>query len=290
MVNVPPQFQPVLDIAYPPYGGAQMNIEQYFHHSWLKWEKSGMLERCLRPGTRTYLPVFWTHYYLQHCYGKNIEELNTWLDGLSKDRKYFTICQYDDGVLYTPKGMDLLVFSAGGQGDVPIPLLAQEYPVDGPRPLHERRHMASFVGHIGTHPIRQRMAERLKKKPGIFIHDSADALLHPKQYFEIMQDSIFSLCPRGYGKSSFRLYEAIHAGSIPVYISDEHWLSWKDEGLDKFIVIDDGIDYDYLYKALTFLNVSGAPFWWMSQHSWLKAHFSMHATAGKIFDHIQNKS
>jgi hypothetical protein len=36
-----------------------------------------------------------------------------------------------------------------------------------------------------------------------------------------MARSIFALCPRGYGKSSFRIMEAIHFGAIPVYISDE---------------------------------------------------------------------
>ena len=39
-----------------------------------------------------------------------------------------------------------------------------------------------------------------------------------------MRDSLFSLCPRGYGPTSFRLYESIQLGSIPVYIAedDEH--------------------------------------------------------------------
>lgn len=41
--------------------------------------------------------------------------------------------------------------------------------------------------------------------------------------------SKFTLCPRGYGKTSFRLYEAMQLGSVPVYISDEHYLPWIDE-------------------------------------------------------------
>ena len=41
--------------------------------------------------------------------------------------------------------------------------------------------------------------------------------------------SKFGLAPRGYGKSSFRLYEILQLGSVPVYISDEHYLPWSDE-------------------------------------------------------------
>ena len=33
----------------------------------------------------------------------------------------------------------------------------------------------------------------------------------------------------GYGKSSFRLYEILQLGSVPVYISDIHYLPWMDE-------------------------------------------------------------
>src|SRR5690606_31239347 len=33
--------------------------------------------------------------------------------------------------------------------------------------------------------------------------------------------SVFTLCPRGFGESSFRIQEALQYGSIPVYISDK---------------------------------------------------------------------
>ena len=40
---------------------------------------------------------------------------------------------------------------------------------------------------------------------------------------ETMGASVFSLCPRGLGPTSFRIYEAMSLGSIPVYI----WEKWK---------------------------------------------------------------
>lgn len=43
------------------------------------------------------------------------------------------------------------------------------------------------------------------------------------RFAEIVRRSKFILCPRGMGTSSFRLYEAIAAGRVPVILSD-HWL------------------------------------------------------------------
>ena len=34
---------------------------------------------------------------------------------------------------------------------------------------------------------------------------------------QIMSKSYFSICPRGYVSTSFRLYESIQAGIVPVY-------------------------------------------------------------------------
>jgi exostosin family protein len=45
-----------------------------------------------------------------------------------------------------------------------------------------------------------------------------------EQYVATVQRSKFVLCPRGHGPSSFRLYETLAAGRVPVVISDD-WLA-----------------------------------------------------------------
>ena len=35
---------------------------------------------------------------------------------------------------------------------------------------------------------------------------------------EFIQDSEFHLCPRGYGPTSYRLYECLQAETIPIYV------------------------------------------------------------------------
>ena len=36
--------------------------------------------------------------------------------------------------------------------------------------------------------------------------------------------SVFGLAPRGYGPTSFRLYETMQMDAVPIYISDVFWL------------------------------------------------------------------
>jgi len=49
------------------------------------------------------------------------------------------------------------------------------------------------------------------------------------EFIDVTSRSVFTLCPRGYGRTSFRLYEAMNLGSIPVYIWDDmEWLPYKD--------------------------------------------------------------
>jgi hypothetical protein len=70
-------------------------------------------------------------------------------------------------------------------------------------------------------------------------------------FLELTCQSRFTLAPRGYGKTSFRMYEALRLNSIPVYIYDEQWLPYK-EHLDwsKLAVLVHINDMDTLYDRL----------------------------------------
>jgi hypothetical protein len=43
-----------------------------------------------------------------------------------------------------------------------------------------------------------------------------DEYVSPERYQEIMQQSAFSLCPKGHSVEQFRIYESIESGAIPV--------------------------------------------------------------------------
>lgn len=48
-------------------------------------------------------------------------------------------------------------------------------------------------------------------------------------YHDLMARSIFTLCPAGYGRWSFRIVEALLNGSIPVILSDDYVLPMSDK-------------------------------------------------------------
>lgn len=171
---------------------------------------------------RIYLPVLWTSYHCSKGFGKQpgpLKTLQGFIDKLPREHKYYTICQFDDGPMVDFKDLDIIVFGmAGGRNDYPIPLLCQPHAhVKTPH----RDITASFIGRM-THEARKAVME-LAGKNGFYITDIDHGIIN---YTTIMQRSVFVLCPRGYSATSFRIMEAIHAGAIPVYISDEYILPY----------------------------------------------------------------
>jgi FkbM family methyltransferase len=165
---------------------------------------------------RVYLPILWTGYYKLNKYGQYIpgmRNLQNFLDGLDRSKKYFSVIQYDDGCLSNIKGLDIKFYSMGCKGDYQLPLICQPHG----RVTVEKNIFASFIGRE-THPIRKKVLE-LKGKDGYLISTEPTGI---DAYRHILASSLFTLCPRGYGKTSFRIAEALEQGSIPVYISDEH--------------------------------------------------------------------
>jgi hypothetical protein len=71
--------------------------------------------------------------------------------------------------------------------------------------------------------VRERIT-RLRHDRGVVIDASAPGqALPPDEFRRLLARSRFVLCPRGYGSSSFRLFETLKAGRVPVIVADE-WL------------------------------------------------------------------
>jgi hypothetical protein len=101
-------------------------------------------------------------------------------------------------------------------------------------------YLASFVGCASSVPIRQRLVAL--KDDRIHLSDNTSAFIGAirggrtdevdrlkKQFVETALASKFILCPRGFGASSIRLFEAMQLGRAPVVISDR-WV--EPEGPD----------------------------------------------------------
>ena len=96
-------------------------------------------------------------------------------------------------------------------------------------------YLYAFVGSTRTHAVRQRLMRLShprayledtsalvptteRNKAFVMVEYQQDAKTH---YGEIISRSKFVLCPRGYGCSTWRLFETMKAGRIPVIISDQ---------------------------------------------------------------------
>jgi len=207
---------------------------------------------------REYLPILVTElnkiYIRNRRYRANVDDYFKYLD---KSKKYFLIVQHDDGVLFNLHGLDVKIFGMGCKGDVQLPLVCQphkyEFKESG-RPI-----FASFIGSI-THPIRERLVKELKGKDGYYISTETTSL---ESYCYIMSMSKFALCPRGYGKTSFRIQEALQYGAVPVYISDEflfdkgcHCVKNYDEFLRDKINYTVEASYEYFNQYYTYSAVA----------------------------------
>jgi hypothetical protein len=212
---------------YPPYHTGEY-LEEYFFK---RWNEENI------ETDRQYIDVFWTNNFCNSMFaGQQYENIQEELDdALDSDGKYFTVSQFDDGPFEKfPK--DTLIFSAGGnrEGDniIPIPLICSSIPKEW-IPNKEKTIFASFVGSRNTHPIRMDMCNHLSGKEGYEISAGNWSTTVPmdnfKKFLGITCSSKFGLAPRGYGKSSFRMYEILQLGTVPVYISDVHYLPWSDE-------------------------------------------------------------
>lgn len=168
---------------------------------------------------RTYLPIQWTALYCNNGYGNEmiLHSIQKFLDQLDRTKQYYTIVQYDDGILNDISNLDICVMAMSGPRiDFSLPLLCTPHKFNFPTNIKKDIY-CNFIGNL-THPMRAQIVEQLFGKEGYYISTEQHSL---RDYCSIIARSKYTLCPRGYGQSSFRIQEAIDFGSIPVYISDE---------------------------------------------------------------------
>ena len=231
--DVPLKFQPDYKSDYPCYTSGK-NMEEIFYEYFFKFKDNIASDYI-------YLPVFWTSYYVTHNYANNIDELYEWLNTLDKTKKYFTIVQYASGIYVNNFDLNITVFSAGGGGlnikdnstsreityyglnrhvffgnkanyDLPLICLPLFPSLNVNKDIY-----CSFMGRFDTHKCRIDMKNILETNADFVFFNSVNF----EEYKNIINRSIFTLAPRGYGYTSFRIYEAISGNSIPIYIWDD---------------------------------------------------------------------
>jgi hypothetical protein len=233
---------------YPPYHKG-FYMERYFIDFYIKNRKS------IDDTGYQFLPITWTDIYVHKPHLRY--KLQDLLNSLDKEKKYFTVSQHDDAPL-DDLPSKTLKFSAGGnqKNCIPIPLICSSL-----ENIKETKKdiFCSFVGSI-THPVRLSMLHYLKANPNYVLlpKNWSSNVENEKQdlFLNVTSRSKFTLCPRGYGSTSFRLYESMQLGSIPVYIYyDTPYVPFADEldwnKLSVLIHANDIINIDNILNSIT---------------------------------------
>ena len=275
------------DPNYPPHHEGQ-HLEESFCQSF-KQEKS----------QRIFIPVHWTAVYNYkileglHKGSPNDslrKELQEDLYNLDQNKEYFVVCTHDDA----PKEIlpkNTIVFAAGGNAskiDYAIPLICSPHKniYDHPKEI-----FCSFVGSM-THDIRNKSLAPLVDIPSYVIqafHWAANVPSNQVDLFRrVTERSRFCLCPRGYGATSYRLYEAMQLGSIPVYISDNHLLPWGDIiDWSKFCVVINLNNLDNIDKILKSYTETQIQEMYQNLQKMHDKHFTIEKTISHIIKRVQ---
>jgi len=197
-----------------------------------------------------YLPIFWQNNLFAQKRPKGgpfraRPEVQAFLNRLNPNTRYFTVTVADEG-MYEHVPPNVTIFGAGGTGSIPIPLLCTPHPCR----IEVRNKLAFFMGNIETggpvasdRPpsesswdpngagarVRRRMRDVLANKPGFMITDGrGNSRKNLAQFRDESYCHLYGLAPRGYGKTSYRLYEVMQMGCVPVYIYDQPWIPYTD--------------------------------------------------------------
>lgn len=109
------------------------------------------------------------------------------------------------------------------------------------------RHLFSFLGRVSTHPVRSALLRLdAPDTPCLDLSEAPRRLPDfdfARSYIALIEDSDFVLCPRGFGASSIRIFEAMHLGRVPVIVGDA-WREPPGAAWDRFSVriAEDRID------------------------------------------------
>lgn len=219
---------------YPPFKSGHY-LEEYFMKRFFE----------IQPQTkRKYIPALWTNFQIESWFPSRKSEMQQklleWGKKYFSPNGFFTVIQYDDAsLLQLPPNT---VIYGACSGDVPIPLIYEDtkntLPSITKLPFHEKSILCSFVGSVTSNNIQPNVRMEMKKLMGInnFALHFTDGWTpqvsnqNKSLFINTTQKSKFALAPRGYGRSSFRFFEVLQMGVVPIYVwNDQIWLPFYDK-------------------------------------------------------------
>lgn len=231
------------NVVYPPFKNG-LYMEEYFLNYMAKNNKTTDKEG------RLFIPALWTNFQIEQWfpqrrdYMQNV--LNKWISENPSANGYFVVVQHDDGPMLRLPPNTIIYGACNGQ--IPLPLIYED--LQNKLENHSKNKLSfkykttlcSFVGSV-THNVRKSIIDRYQRNSNFKFSlregwTNQVNVNHQQLFIDYTRNSKFALAPRGYGKSSFRFFEILKLGCIPVYVwDDKEWLPYKDVlDYDKFCV------------------------------------------------------
>ena len=215
-------------VTYPPFKNG-LYMEEYF----LNYHKNKINTK------KTYIPVLWTNFQIRKNidYSKMQIELDNWiLQNENTIYGYYTVVQYDDGPKLKLPSNTVIYGACSGNEILPLIYEDKNNTLEKKQKLKfsEKNIKCSFVG-TNTHKIRNIIKSTFTNKKNYVFNDNnswTDKVNIDKQnnFITTTLKSKFAFAPRGYGRSSFRFFEIMKLGTVPIYVWDDiEWLPYKDE-------------------------------------------------------------
>lgn len=209
---------------YPKYAYDQLGPEEIFYQ-WMNATYPFKTTNYDSSSDLDYIPVYWTKVILMHGMDFAKSCLQDLYAEYNSAKPKLLIVQHDcaDELLSCIKHEHLIgaVCSRTTRSSrlVDIPLLASPSIDSLVLPAQHKKYLSNFIGRI-THPIRQELYSQISSAESDLHFIKITNSMDPKLYAKVLSSSRFTFCPRGYGGSSFRFWEALALGSIPVLIGD----------------------------------------------------------------------
>ena len=217
---------------YPPFKNGDY-MEEYF----LKY----MINNNLKydKNNRLYIPCLWTNFQIEDLFNEKKEEMQYILDNYilnnNCENGYFTIIQHDDGPkLKLPD--NTLIYGACN-GNIKLPLIYEDIENKLENifkiKFNEKNILCSFIGTY-THNVRYILHNKFNNNKNfkLNVKNNWSSIVNDNDqnnFISTTVNSKFALAPRGYGKSSFRFFEILKLGTIPIYVWDDiEWLPYMD--------------------------------------------------------------
>lgn len=216
---------------------------QHFLSTWVNHSSKTGSKKRLAEVFGPFIPIFMPY---NDLWNANASEYEKMMKVLRKELRphvaYITVVLHATGLVSNRKKMmkimdeipNVVVLSAGGYGHVPIPLFKQpEHVLHGRffKAMSKRKLLLSYMGssHHSPKDMRKKMiniVEKEAKSLGVKVHvgfGSAD------EWHRVAGNSRVSLCPRGFGRTAFHLFEILQLGLIPIHVyMDVPWVPYPD--------------------------------------------------------------